>query len=117
TQAGARANEPAAHYYAARSVWYVWGGCRPSITVGQPPTHGWPFSTEGADSGYPALHVLHEALPAEQVLVAICPRDNAERDPICSYAGERRLCREEGSDVLQCRLSGADRHELLRARR
>ncbi|HMJ10581.1 MAG TPA: hypothetical protein VK524_04195, partial [Polyangiaceae bacterium] len=113
SQAGARFNEPTRHYYVAGSAWYVWASCRPTITIGGPPST-WPFTTDKPEFGRPALLVL-DRLRGEKTLPTICPRRAVavEEDPVCHYAIEHKRCQPAGSEVVSCQLMASDRRAIL----
>jgi hypothetical protein len=111
-EAGARFGEKPVPTYVEQPVYFIQAGCRPGFTSG-PPVQQWALRI-----GYP--HFGREALldfdqnmlkPSEPLRV-VC-RKEGSRDPICRAAADNGTCKPQGSRLVQCELSGAERTALL----
>jgi hypothetical protein len=96
--------------YAERSVAYLWYGCHPTFTVGEP-TH-WEGTSMGlARWGREALLELHERLGPEEPLTVVCSRRKTG-DIVCQEARAEKHCRTMGDSALRCTLSAKGRGVL-----
>jgi len=116
---GARPGRRPVVSYINQSIWYLYAGCHPVYAPAQQtkesllPSY---FKAGWASYGATALHELDsEMVPAGASLRAICPR-NPAGDPICAHAEQTEQCKDLGTRVRACTLTGADRQQLLTQR-
>lgn len=113
--AGATLSDKPSPAYIAESIWYLYAGCRP---VFAPPTTAghWTLRIGPPKFGIQALTALHrEMLGPTDTLDVFCPADAQEAalDPVCAYALPRSSCHPVGALVTSCKLSAAERAQVL----